>query len=398
MNKNSTLKSITVNSKSSDWDSTFQLMSWWKKEVVREAKVMVVGAGALGNEVIKNLTLLNIGYIFIVDFDIIEYSNLSRSILFRESDCNHKKCEIAAKRIKEINPNIKVQTLDGDISADVGLGIFRRMDVIIGCLDNRLARLFLNRACHKVNKTWIDGGIQNLAGQIQVFKPGKTCYECTLTKNDKKFIDARLSCPDIAQFNASYGRIATTPISSSIIGAIQAQEALKVINKDDKLQMTEDYLYYEGRTNTVLQRQYPRLKENCQSHFHYNSIIEAPLSNKMSVKEVLSWLSNNLKDEDPHILLDNELVLEITTKQSEVTSEVIISKPHLKGQLIKKYQKIPGEELVLSKREKTLSKSFPHQDITLEACGIPAFHIFQVLTEEEEFYVELSKDEGFLKF
>ena len=152
MNKNGTLKSITVNSKSSDWDSTFQLMSWWKKEVVREAKVMVVGAGALGNEVIKNLTLLNIGYIFIVDFDIIEYSNLSRSILFRESDCNHKKCEVAEKRIKEINPNIKVQTLDGDISADVGLGIFRRMDVIIGCLDNRLARLFLNRACHKVNK------------------------------------------------------------------------------------------------------------------------------------------------------------------------------------------------------------------------------------------------------
>ena len=67
------------------WDETFQLMHWWKPEDVQNAVIMVVGAGALGNEVLKNLALLNVGHILIVDFDTIEYSNLSRSILFRET-------------------------------------------------------------------------------------------------------------------------------------------------------------------------------------------------------------------------------------------------------------------------------------------------------------------------
>jgi len=102
---------------------------------------MVVGAGALGNEVIKNLVLMGVGYIYIVDFDTIEVANLSRSVLFRESDAGRRKAEVAAARAKEINPYVHVQYLHGDITHDVGLGVFRRMDVIIGCLDNREARL-----------------------------------------------------------------------------------------------------------------------------------------------------------------------------------------------------------------------------------------------------------------
>ena len=108
-----------------EWDETFQMISWWKKEDVRNAKIMVVGAGALGNEVLKNLALLNVGNILIVDFDIIEYSNLSRSILYRESDAESKrlKVEVAAERVREINPNVKVMTINGDIMVDVGIGI-----------------------------------------------------------------------------------------------------------------------------------------------------------------------------------------------------------------------------------------------------------------------------------
>ena len=77
---------ISISKETQNWDQTFQSLSWWKKDRVQEAKVMVVGAGALGNEVLKNLALLNVGHILIVDFDRIEYSNLSRSILYREAD------------------------------------------------------------------------------------------------------------------------------------------------------------------------------------------------------------------------------------------------------------------------------------------------------------------------
>ena len=132
--ENSNRRKIKLKSKHKDWDSTFQLMSWWKSETVQAAKVMVVGAGALGNEVLKNLALMGVGHIVIVDFDKIEFHNLSRSVLFRESDVNdnRNKVEVAAERIKGINPRVKVKAINGDITIDVGLGIYRRMDAIIG--------------------------------------------------------------------------------------------------------------------------------------------------------------------------------------------------------------------------------------------------------------------------
>jgi len=193
---------------------------------------MVVGAGALGNEVLKNLALFGIGNIVVVDFDRIEYSNLCRSVLFRAEDAEHKeyKAEIAAKRVKEINPGINILPISGDIGSDVGLGVIKKMDVVIGCLDNRFARALINRHCFRANKSWIDGGIENLEGNVRIFKPGVNCYECSLSDYELQSLNPRTGCFDIASFNFVQGRVATTPVSSSIIGGIQTQEALKIIH------------------------------------------------------------------------------------------------------------------------------------------------------------------------
>ncbi|MCX6004775.1 MAG: ThiF family adenylyltransferase, partial [Chloroflexi bacterium] len=115
---------------------SLQLISWWQQSHVAKARVMVVGAGALGNEILKNLALLGIGHIFIIDFDDIEASNLTRSVLYRESDIGHHKAEIAAKRIKEINPDIKVAFRHGNACTDIGLGLVKFMDVVIAAVDN----------------------------------------------------------------------------------------------------------------------------------------------------------------------------------------------------------------------------------------------------------------------
>lgn len=119
--------------------------------------------------------------------------------------------------------------MHGEIMIDVGLGVFRRMDVVVGCLDNRIARLFINRHCFKTGKIWIDGAIENLAGELSVYKPGTSCYECQLNDTEWSNIRYRLGCPTVAMRNANAGRIPTTPISASIIGAMQAQEALKIV-------------------------------------------------------------------------------------------------------------------------------------------------------------------------
>jgi adenylyltransferase/sulfurtransferase len=126
----------------------------WSAEMLAKAKVMVIGAGAIGNEVLKNLALLGLGHIWVVDYDTIEYSNLSRSILFREEDCKEEryKAEVIAERLEAIHPGIKVYPVVGDLRQDVGLGLIREMDVVIGCLDNLLARRELSRRCSKAGK------------------------------------------------------------------------------------------------------------------------------------------------------------------------------------------------------------------------------------------------------
>ncbi|GAB4416785.1 MAG: hypothetical protein OHK0039_26450 [Bacteroidia bacterium] len=384
-----------------EWDKTFQLMSWWKTDIVKQSSVMVVGAGALGNEVLKNLALMNVGHILIVDFDTIEYSNLSRSVLFRESDCEtvSYKAEVAAQRIREINPHVKTQTIRGDIMLDVGLGVFRRIDVVIGCLDNRLARLFINRHCHKVNKTWVDGGIENLAGMLSVYTPEVCCYECNLSERDWQHINARLGCPDVARRNTSQGRIPTTPISASIIAAMQVQEAIKIIHGNHKQSMAGQRFYYEGMNNFVMQYKLAEPKDGCMAHFSYDPIVEAStLTAHMTIGEALEWLAAYFEYPEPVIDLDYDVVLKLATQKSEVSYDVLLPKPHLRNTHLQQYEQIPGEGLVFLEETFRIDRHFPHLDRPLTAIGIPPLHILRVRTGETMHFVELSGDERFLVY
>ena len=94
-------------------DAIFDQVPQWDQARVRAARVLVVGAGALGNEVLKNLALLNVQQLIIMDFDRVEASNLTRSILFRQADADagRYKAEVAAERLLEINPDLKILTL-----------------------------------------------------------------------------------------------------------------------------------------------------------------------------------------------------------------------------------------------------------------------------------------------
>src|SRR6476619_2229309 len=98
-----------------DRDATLKLIDWFDVDRVHSAKIMVIGAGAIGNEVLKNLALLGIGHIFIVDRDTIEMSNLSRSVLYRAADSGKDKTSTAARAVAELNPNVKTTYLKGDV-------------------------------------------------------------------------------------------------------------------------------------------------------------------------------------------------------------------------------------------------------------------------------------------
>ena len=130
----------------------FELMGWWDQERLASARIVVIGAGALGNELLKNLALLGIGNVFVADLDNIENSNLSRSVLYREADCGRPKAEVAAERARDIYPEMRVQSFVGDVVHDLGLGIYRWADVILGGLDNREARVAINQSTARAGK------------------------------------------------------------------------------------------------------------------------------------------------------------------------------------------------------------------------------------------------------
>jgi len=380
-------KPLQIPNLKTDRTGTFQLISWWEREKVEKAQVMVVGAGALGNEVIKNLALMGVGHILIVDFDTVELANLSRSVLFRESDSSRNKAEVAAARAKEINPNVHVQYLHGDISNQVGLGIFRRMDVIIGCLDNREARLAVNRFCYWVDKPWVDGAIQELYGLVRVFIPGQgACFECSLTEQARRDLAVRYSCPLLARENVLLGKVPTTPTIASIIGAMQAQEALKIIHgmpvEPGKV------IHFNGLTNEMHTSAYTA-REDCESHWNYGEITELPLSAGTTTLADFARIAQSDLGPETLIELDQELILSLSCPQCGTREEILrpMSQVGFKAahcpacgilREIEMTHTITGQE------------SFAH--LSLAAAGIPPLHILRAFNAAEYRFYELTGD------
>lgn len=241
----------------------FRLIGWWDQRKLSAAKVLVVGAGALGNEIVKNLSLLGVGNVLVADMDRIENSNLSRSVLYRESDNGAFKAEVAARAARDVYPDIRSHAFVGNVVYDLGLGAFRWADVVIGGLDNREARLAINRACWKVNRPWIDGAIEQIQGTARVFAPDGPCYECTMSQTDWKLLQMRRSCNLLSRPQMEAGKTPTTPTISSIIAGVQCQEAVKLLHGLEV--MKGRGWVFDGMSADSYQIEYQR-KPDCYSH------------------------------------------------------------------------------------------------------------------------------------
>ena len=289
----------------------FRLIAWWDQNKLAAARVLVVGAGALGNEVLKNLALLGVGHVYIVDFDEIEESNLTRSVLFRSRDRGRPKVEAAAEALRDINPDTRVHPIRGNIITDVGLGLFAEVDVVVGCLDNREARLWVNRCCWKVGTPWIDGGIQEINGVAKVFvPPDGACYECAMTENDYRLISLRYSCPLLRHEDLLAGKVPTAPTISSMIGGLQTQEALKLIHGMPVA--AGSAMVFNGVANAFYTTKYQH-KEDCLSHDTWPPPIDVPLTAAGATgHELFESVRDQLSGNGPlTISLERDLVVSI---------------------------------------------------------------------------------------
>jgi molybdopterin/thiamine biosynthesis adenylyltransferase len=287
--------------------SRLRLIPWWDQSKISSCQLLVVGAGALGNEILKNAALLGFRKIVIVDLDRIEESNLSRTILYRPTDIGEYKAEAAARAYRSIAPDAVVQPLVADVVNGCGLGLFDWADVVVAGLDNREARLWINRSAWKLNRPWIDGAIEGINGVVRAFLPGvPPCYECTLGEIDWKLLQRRMSCNLLVHETASEGKIPTTPTISSIIAGIQVQEAVKLIHGLPTL--AGKGFIFEGTNHSSYLVEYTQ-NADCMSHYVAPEIVRlAQRSQDLSLEDLRKRAESDLGSENVTLEFSRDVV------------------------------------------------------------------------------------------
>jgi molybdopterin/thiamine biosynthesis adenylyltransferase len=366
--------------------SRLRLIPWWDQQKIQAANVLVVGAGALGNEILKNLALLGFLKIVVVDLDSIETSNLSRSVLFRSSDVGLSKAAAIARGYKDLLPEAEVQPMVANVMQDCGLGLFAWADLILAGLDNREARLWINRAAWKVNRPWIDGAIEGINGVARVFLPNQPpCYECTLGETDWAILNRRMSCNLLLHEPNKQGRTPTTPTISSIIGGIQVQEAVKVLHGLPTL-AGKGYVF-EGLHHTSYVVEYTENPE-CMSHDTLETIIRLPQrSSEMTLDQMLQQGKRDLGAEEVVVEFSRDVIHRLMCPRCGAEEEIFApvgaidrtrgqcspcsastSEPQMRiVQILSGYKGEPGLG-----------------DRTLDSLGLPLFDIFTVRSMDSE--------------
>lgn len=188
------------------------------QEKLKAAKIMLIGSGGLGSPNALYLAAAGIGTLGLIDFDVVDNTNLQRQLLFSSSDVGIPKVEAAKKRIQQVNPNVQVNTTNDKLSSKNVMNIFKDYDLIIDGTDNFPTRYLVNDACVFLNKTNIYGSIFRFEGQATVFKPKEgPCYRCLYPEPPP---------PGEVPSCAEGGVLGILP---GLVGMIQATEAVKYV-------------------------------------------------------------------------------------------------------------------------------------------------------------------------
>ena len=181
------------------------------------ASVLLIGAGGLGSPAALYLAAAGVGHLGIVDFDVVDHSNLQRQVLHGTNDVGRLKVDSARDTIKDINPNIVVDAHNAILDSSNAFELFRPYDIIVNGVDNFPARYLANDASVMLKKPMVDAGINQFEGMVSVYQPGQGCYRCLYPAPPPP--GAVASC-------AEAGVLGVLP---GIVGSMQALETLKLI-------------------------------------------------------------------------------------------------------------------------------------------------------------------------
>lgn len=378
----------------------------WDMDVLKNATFMVVGAGALGNEVLKNLALLGAGNILVIDMDKIEDHNLTRSILFRQGDIGKYKSTTAATAVKEIDPSVHIKAFTGTVQDTFGLGVYKEVDVVFGCLDNIQARIDINRQCLQTGTMFIDGGLRGINGDVKVFGPPfDVCFDCIVTPQLRDEAWKRYSCLKLKTRNTQEPTGPTSPTISSIIAGLQVQIGIKHLHGANIPMNTRNSVF--GNIDEFAQFSLSRHQE-CPTHQLYDPIpLDAlhpvPLpSNELTIAQLLEIIKNDL-GENAELELDYDLITRVKCKDHHISKDIFkrrgtlyvdeIECPKCKQEGVHDNDCIMAEQFI-----NLIDGSEDFLDKTLADIAAPLFHIFRAKGYKKDKsiykYYEISGDKS----
>ena len=185
---------------------------------LKNAKVLLIGTGGLGAPLGLYLAAAGVGKLGLVDFDVVDFTNLQRQVTFGTSDVGKPKSQAAKARLSNLNPDIQVQAFETKLTSENALELFRDFDIIVDGTDNFPTRYLVNDACILLGKPNVYGSIFRFEGQVTVFgTPGGPCYRCLYPEPPP---------PGLVPSCAEGGVLGVLP---GIVGSIQAMETIKLI-------------------------------------------------------------------------------------------------------------------------------------------------------------------------
>jgi adenylyltransferase/sulfurtransferase len=188
------------------------------QQKLKAAKVLCIGAGGLGSPLALYLTAAGVGTLGLVDFDVVDYTNLQRQILHSTSDVGRKKLDSAADKLKAINPYLNLRTFETKLTSANALELFREFDIVADGTDNFPTRYLVNDACVLTGKPNVYGSIFRFEGQASVFATEDgPCYRCLYPEPPP---------PGLVPSCAEGGVLGILP---GLVGVIQATETIKLI-------------------------------------------------------------------------------------------------------------------------------------------------------------------------
>jgi molybdopterin/thiamine biosynthesis adenylyltransferase/rhodanese-related sulfurtransferase len=185
---------------------------------LKQARVLMIGAGGLGAPLGLYLAAAGVGHLGIVDFDVVDFTNLQRQVTFSTSDVGRAKLEATKERLAGLNPMIDIATYETRLTSSNALELFRGYDMVVDGTDNFPTRYLVNDACVLTGKRNVYGSIFRFEGQVSIFgAPDGPCYRCLYPEPPP---------PGLVPSCAEGGVLGVLP---GIVGALQAIEAIKLI-------------------------------------------------------------------------------------------------------------------------------------------------------------------------